>query len=175
MTAEELLRHQPSHKRSELVDGVMRVREPAGFRHGILAGRIGARLHHHVVQHTLGVTLAAGTGFILRRVPDTVRAPDVAFVSNERLPPPGTTGFADVAPDLVVELLSPDDRPGEVLARCGDWLSAGCRAAWVVDPERRELQVYRADGTVAVLGDGDVLNGEEVLPGFTVPVAEVVG
>lgn len=175
MTAEELSRYQPPHKRSELVDGILRVREPAGFRHGETTMRLALRIGAHVMHERLGTTLAAETGFILRRAPDTVRAPDVAFVSNDRLPLPGTTGFAELAPDLVVEVLSPDHRPGEVLGTCGDWLSAGCRLVWVVDPGRREVRVYRADGTVAVLADGDALNGEDVLLGFSVPVAEVLG
>lgn len=174
MTAEELLRLQPPHKRSELVDGVMLVREPAGFRHGVIASTIGARVQDHVVRHGLGVTVAAETGFILRRNPDTVRAPHVAFISRDRLPPRDTHGFAELAPDLVVEVLSPDDRPGEVLAKCADWLRAGCRLVWVVDPERREVRVYRADGSAAVVEEGGAVDGEAVLPGFSWTVGEIV-
>lgn len=175
MTAEELLRLQPLHKRSELVEGAMHVREPAGFRHGRIASEVGARIRNHVVQRGLGVAVAAETGFILRRGPDTVRAPDVAFVSRDRLPPHDQRGFAEFAPDLVVEILSPDDRPGEVLAKCGDWLSAGCRLVWVVDPQRCEVTVYRADGSVAVVSEGGAVEGEEVLPGFAMAVTEVLG
>ena len=174
MTAEELLRFQPPHKRTELVDGVMLVREPAGFRHGVIASVIGARVRNHVVQHELGVTVAAETGFILRRDPDTVRAPDVAFISRDRLPPQDTRGFAELAPDLVVEVLSPDDQPGEVLAKCADWLRAGCRLVWVVEPERRAVRVYRAAGSVAVVGESGVVDGEDVLPGFSCAVAEML-
>lgn len=175
MTAEELLRLQPLHKRSELVGGVMRVREPAGFWHGQIASEIGFRIRNHVRRYQLGITLAAETGFILRRNPDTVRAPDVAFVSRDRLPPRDARGFAELAPDLVVQVLSPDDRPGEVLGKVGDWLSAGCRLVWVVDPERREVRVYRADGGVDLVGEAGVVEGEDVLPGFRLTVAEVVG
>lgn len=175
MTAEELLRLQPPHKRSELVDGVMLVREPAGFRHGVIASAIGARVRDHVVKHGLGVTVAAETGFILRRNPDTVRAPDVAFITRDRLPPHDTRGFAELAPDLVVEVLSPDDRPGEVLAKCADWLRAGCRLVWVVDPERREVRVYHADGSVAAVGESGVVEGEAVLPGSSCAAGEMLG
>lgn len=174
MTAEELLRLQPLHQRSELVEGVMQVREPAGFRHGEIALRIAVLIGTHVTQHRLGNTFAAGTGFILSRNPDTVRAPDVAFVSRDRLPPRDTRGFAELAPDLVVEVLSPDDRPGEVLGKVGDWLSAGCRLVWVVDAERREVRVYRADGSVAVVAAGGEVDGENVLPGLRLAVADVV-
>jgi len=72
-------------------------------------------------------------------------------------------------------VLSPDDRPGDVLSKCGDWLNAGCRLVWVVDPERREVRIYRADGTMTVLGEHEVLDGEEVLPGFRMVVAEGLG
>lgn len=175
MTAEELLLLPPPHKRSELVDGVLLVREPAGFRHGVVASAIGACVRDHVVKHGLGVTVAAETGFILRRNPDTVRAPDVAFVSRDRLPPHDTRGYAELAPDLVVEVLSPDDRAGEVLAKCADWLRAGCQLVWVVDPERREVRVYRADGSVAVVEEGGAVDGEAVLPGFSCVVGEMLG
>lgn len=108
----------------------------------------------------LGRVFAAETGFTLER------APDVAFISTARLLPRDTRGYAEIAPDLVVEVLSPDSRPGELLKKVGDWLNAGCRLAWVVDPIRRSGQVYRADGSVAVLGEHDAFDGEEVIPGF---------
>lgn len=174
MTAEELLRLHPPHKRTELVDGVMLVREPAGFRHGVIAHRLSMLVGAHVVRHGLGSTVAAETGFILRRSPDTVRAPDVAFVARDRLPPHDTRGFAELAPELVVEVLSPDDQPGEVLAKCADWLRAGCRLVWVVDPDRREVRVYRADGSVAVVRERGVVDGEDVLPEFSCTVAEML-
>src|SRR6267378_2358497 len=102
---------------------------------------------------------------------ELVRAPDVAFVRRDRLPDPATTGFPEMAPDLVVEVLSPDDRPGETLAKVGDWLEAGARLAWVIDPQRRLARVYRADGTESLLAESDALDGEDVLPGFSCPLA----
>lgn len=166
MTAEELLRLNVPNKRTELVRGQLRVREPAGYQHGDVAATCLALLHHFVREHRLGRVFAAETGFTLSRDPDTVRAPDVAFISTARLLPRDTRGFAELAPDLVVEVLSPDDRPGEVLEKAGDWLKAGCRLVWVIDPLRRTGCVYRADGTLALLDEHDAFDGEEVVPGF---------
>jgi Uma2 family endonuclease len=173
MTAEELLREQPPHKRSELVAGRMIVREPAGHRHGRIANKLAFLLTKQVNEQNLGVVFAAETGFVLRRNPDTVRAPDVAFVNRERLLDPEPTGYAEMAPDLVVEVLSPDDRPGQVLAKVGDWLNAGVRLVWVVDPTRRQVRAYRQDGAESLLGEEDSIEGEDVLPGFSCPVKSV--
>ena len=166
MTAEELLRLNLSNKRTELVRGVLVVREPTGYQHGDVAALLLVAIANHVDANGLGRVFAAETGFTLTRNPDTVRAPDVAFISTARLPDPPPRGFAELAPDLAVEVLSPDDRPGEVLAKVGDWLNAGARAVWVVDPSRVLARVYRVDGSESILGEMDVLRGEDVLPGF---------
>jgi Uma2 family endonuclease len=173
MTAEDLLREQPPQKRSELVAGRMIVREPAGHRHGRVAADLSYLFQQHVKANGLGVVYAAETGFILARDPDTVRAADVAFVSRARVPEPEPTGYAELAPDLVVEVLSPDDRPGKVLAKVGDWLNAGVRLVWVVDPVRREVCTYRADGSESRLRENDSLEGEDVLPGFSCRVKSI--
>ena len=161
------------NKRTELVRGVLVVREPAGYRHGDVAARLLAAVANHVYANGLGRAFAAETGFTLRREPDTVRAPDVAFISNERLPHPPPRGFAELAPDLAVEVLSPDDRPGEVLEKVGDWLNGGARLVWVVDPIRVIARVYRADGTESILGQADALQGEDILPGFEYPLSAI--
>jgi Uma2 family endonuclease len=174
ITAEELPRVQPPHKRVELVRGVMVVREPAGYRHGRIAMNVALRLGVHVDRTDAGQVFAAETGFTLARGPDTVRAPDVAFIRKERLLDPATTGFAELAPDLVVEVLSPDDRPGEVLAKVADWLSAGTRLVWVIDPGRRQARVYRHDGTESFVVGDQPLDGEDVVPGFVCPLENVL-
>ncbi len=138
-----------------------------GYRHGRVAAQFGNRLAVHVEANDLGQVLAAETGFKLTAQPDTVRAPDVAFISRERTPEPEPTGYAELAPDLVVEVLSPDDRPGAVLAKVADWLEAGTRLVWVADPERRHVRVYRADGSESVVTVGETLDGEDVVPGFS--------
>ena len=165
MTAEELLHTSIPNKRTELVRGRLVVREPAGYRHGAVAMNLAIRLGQHVERTGTGQLLAAETGFTLSRNPDTVRAPDIAYVRRDRIPN-DATAFPQLAPDLVVEVLSPDDRPGETLAKIGDWLEAGVQIVWVIDPERRLARVYRADGTESVLRDTDELTGEDVLPGF---------
>jgi Uma2 family endonuclease len=167
LTADELLHVRIPDKRVELVRGVLVVREPAGGRHGRVALSIAIELGSYVRAHQLGAVYAAETGFTLARDPDTVRAPDVAFVRRERLTTPEPIGFHDLAPDLVVEVLSPSDRPGELLAKIADWLSAGTRLVWVVDPERRLARVYRQDGTERIVAGAETLDGEDVVPGFS--------
>jgi len=174
MTADELLHANIPNKRTELVRGVLRVREPAGFEHGRVAMNLGAELRVYAKHTGAGAVLAAETGFKLFTDPDTVRAPDVAFVAQGREPTPGTTGFADLAPDLAVEVLSPGDRPGEILAKVADWLSAGTRLVWVVDPLRRVARVYRHDGTETIVTADGALEGEDVLPGFACPLEEIL-
>ena len=173
MTAEELLRLNLPDKRTELVRGVLVVREPAGYQHGDIAMRLAAAIYTHVEAHGLGRVFAAETGFTLARNPDTVRAPDVAFISTARLPDPPPHGFAELAPDLAVEVLSPDDRPGAVLAKVADWLNAGARLVWVVDPLRVIARVYRADGSESMLDETDALRGEDLLPGFEYPLSAI--
>jgi Uma2 family endonuclease len=104
-----------------------------------------------------------------------MRAPDVAYVARERVHLVPPTGYAPLAPDLVSEILSPDDRPGEVLAKVADWLEAGTRLVWVVDPRRGEAHVHRLDGSLSVVDVEGALDGEQVLPGFTCRLRDVVG
>jgi Uma2 family endonuclease len=173
MTANELLQpHVP--ERAELVRGVLVVREPPGFRHGGITALFATTLSNYVRAHDLGLVLSGDAGFKLATNPDTVRGADIAFVRRERLPDPLPTGFAPFAPDLVVEILSPGDRPGETLAKVADWLSAGTRLVWVIDAERRLARVYRADGTETTLDAAGVLDGEDVVPGFSCTLASML-
>jgi Uma2 family endonuclease len=174
MTAEELLYLSLPDKRTELVRGRLIVREPAGSRHGAVAARLAYLLMGHVEATHAGRVYAAETGFTIARDPDTVRAPDVAFVAAARLPPTDPAGFFDGAPDLAVEVLSADDHPAEVLRKVADWLSASARLVWVVDTERRTARVYRGDGTETLLGEDGILGGEDVLPGFVCPLRELL-
>ena len=174
MTAEELLHVCTPDKRVELVRGVLVVREPAGGRHGTVTVTLTIRLGAHVERTRAGQLFAAETGFTLASGPDTVRAPDIAFVRRERLPDPVPAGFPDLAPDLVVEVLSPGDRPGEVLAKVADWLSAGTRLVWVIDPERHVARVYRSDGSETLSTADQALDGEDVVSGFSCPLAAIL-
>lgn len=174
VSADDLFSARFPDKRVELVRGALIVREPAGWVHGRVAMNLGIELGAHAKRTDAGAVFAAETGFKLATNPDTVRAPDVAFIAQDRLPPRDTRGYPALAPDLVVEVLSPDDRPGEVLAKVGDWLSAGSRLVWVVDPERRVARVYRHDGTETIVSAPDVLDGEDVLPGFSCSLATIL-
>ncbi len=172
MTADELLHAHIPDKHVELVRGVLIVREPPGLPHGRVAVELAGRLADHARAASLG-RVYVESGFKLASDPDTVRGPDVAFVSRRRLPDPEPPGFGDFAPDLVVEIRSPGDRPGEVLAKVADWLSAGTLLVWVVDPERRLAHVYRQDGSETLLSADDQLDGEDVLPGFACPLVTI--
>jgi len=174
VTADELMQLRIPDKHVELVRGVLVVREPAGSTHGLVAMRLGVELAVYVKRTGAGDVFAAETGFKLTTDPDTVRAPDIAFVRRERMPPPDATGYAALAPDLVVEVLSPGDRPGEVLAKVSDWLSAGTRLVWVVEPLRHLARVYRDDGSETIVPADGVLDGEDVLPGFSCPLASIM-
>jgi Uma2 family endonuclease len=127
-----------------------------------------------VYSRGLGKVFAAETGFKLETNPDTVRAPDVAFVRRDRLPDPVPRGYPAMAPDLAVEVLSPDDRPRAISEKVAAWLAAGAALVWVVDPERKDARVHRADGTHTHIEPGGTLDGESILPGFTLALASVM-
>lgn len=173
-TADDLLQFREPGKTAELVRGVLIVREPPGTPHGARSARLARRVGNFVEDHRLGEVFAQDTGFKIARDPDTVRAADVAFVSHERLSQIAHEGYAELAPDWVAEILSPGDRPGEMLEKVGQWLGAGVRLVWVVDPVRRDARVYRSDGTVSIVGPEEELDGEDVIPGFRCRLAEIL-
>ena len=150
------------------------VRVPTGLRHGRVVAALSRHLTDYVEASGLGQVYTGDTGFTLSRGPDTVRAPDIAFIRSERIPDPEPLGFPDLAPDLAVEVLSPTNRPGEVVAKVADWLSAGTRLVWVIDPERRLVRVYRHDGTETLVSALEALNGEYLLPGFTCSLDAII-
>ena len=172
LTADELQHVYVPDKRVELVRGLLVVRELPGMRHARVAMDLALALGAHVRAAALG-RVYAEAGFKLASNPDTVRGPDVAFIRRDRIPDPEPTGFAHFAPDLVVEVISPGDRAGEVLAKVADWLSAGTRLVWVLDPARRVARVYRADGTEQILTADESLDGGDVVPGFSCPLREI--
>lgn len=174
VTADELLRMPRGRVRRELVRGMVRETTPAGYGHGRIAMRMGSRLDTYVDAHDLGVVCAAETGFKLEGDPDTVRAPDVAFIRRERVAAVGEReGFWPGAPDLAVEVVSPGDSSGEVEEKVADWLSAGCRMVVVVNPRKRAVTVHRSRTDFAVLTEDDVLDGGDVVPGWRLPVREI--
>jgi Uma2 family endonuclease len=147
---------------------------PTGGEHGVLTVRIGRLLDEYVEAHDLGIVCGAETGFILRRTPDTVRAPDAAFIAKDRVPVTGAPKtYWPFAPDLAVEVVSPSDRYDEVQTKVTEYLTAGTRLVWVVEPATRTIFVHRASGVVQSLHEGEELNGEDVIPGFRCPVRRV--
>ena len=172
VSAEELAR-TPGSRYRELVRGVPRVFEPPGGVHGRLAGTIAARLHQHVERLGLGTVLVEA-GYVVRRAPDTVRGPDVSFLSHARLPPDQLPEqFISGAPDLAVEIVSPAERWAEVEEKVADYLAGGARLVWIVEPRERRVTVRYPDRAPRVLTAGDALEGEDVVAGFVLPVAEL--
>jgi Uma2 family endonuclease len=174
MTADELFVMPHRGFRYELVRGELRKMSPAGSEHGAIIVKLTVRLGYHVEANDLGVCFGAETGFKLASDPDTVRAPDVAFVRRERVPESGIPKkFWPGAPDLAVEVMSPDDTLKEVEEKAGQWLASGASAVWVIDPKQRSVSVYRSASDVTRLSEADELEGQEVVPRFRCKVSEI--
>ncbi len=172
--ARTLLGMRDDGQRYELVEGVLRMMSPAGGRHGRVAHSLALILGTHVRGRQLGLVYAAETGFVLARGPDTVRAPDVAFVARERaVSIDDDEGFVTVVPDLVGEVVSPRDSFSDVEEKVLAWLTAGTRLVIVVDPSTRTLHAYRGSDQVVVLREGGRLDAGDVVPGLTIAVAEL--
>lgn len=164
----------------ELVRGELRRKgdphtmSPAGFKHGTIVARLTGALVLHVEAHELGEVTGAETGFKLASNPDTVRAPDVGFVRRERIPEGDLTEkFWPGAPDLAVEVISPNDTLYEVDEKVEDYLASGVRLIWIVNPKKRTVTVYLPDAEAQTFAESGVLNGLEVLPGFQYNVAKL--
>ena len=172
VTAGELLR-LGSKGRYELVEGVLIEMSPPGYEHGKTVSRVDRLIGDFVDQRHLGQVVVGDPGFRLSRNPDTVRAPDVAFVSKARLPAVLPTGYADFAPDLVVEVVSPGDDPDEIQAKVNDWLKAEVRLVLVVFPRTRQVTAYRSLREVTSLTETETLTMPDLLPGFSAPVSHL--
>ena len=176
ITAEELLNMPDDGTRRELVRGKLREMTPAGDEHGYLALEIASELRNYVKANGLGRTYTAETGFKISSDPDTVRAPDAAFVDRERVEAAGRVkGYRTGAPDLVVEVASPNDKHSEVLDKALAWLEAGCRMVLVAQPERRAVTVYRSREDIRILTAeaGEVVDGADVVPGWKLSLSEI--
>jgi Uma2 family endonuclease len=174
-TADQLLR-LPSGmgQRFELVAGELRVMSPAGWRHGYVIGNLHGILAAHITDHELGVLFGAETGFRLGYGPDTVLAPYISFIQKQNLPAQmPDEAYWPGAPDLVVEVLSPSDRTGEVDEKITTWLTAGAQAVWVVNPKLHTVTIHQAGKRAQIRSAGEVLEGDPVVPGFSCPVAEL--
>jgi Uma2 family endonuclease len=173
-TADDLLRMpERDGVRYELVDGALKVMAPAGGAHGAIVMELATALNQHVRAHRLGRLFSESTGFLLRRNPDTVCAPDIAFVTASRLPAALPIGFLQLAPDVAVEVISPSDTVAEVGRKVEEYMQAGVRSIWIVDPSNRTVTVHSPAQGVRILREPDVLDGGDVLPGFRRPVSEL--
>jgi len=173
-TANQLLEMQDDGFRYELLHGELKKRPPAGGEHGRVAMNLGSSLRHHTGQHGLGVVFAAETGFLLASDPDNVRAPDAAFVRAERVRQVGpVTGFWPGAPDLAVEVVSPNDSYSDVEEKVIDWLAAGTRMVIVANPKKRTAAVYRSATQIVILSEDQLLDGADVVLGWSIPVREI--
>lgn len=177
LTADDLLLRIPHDGyRYELSKGELIEEPPAGNIHGNRTMRVGWRLARHVETNDLGVVFAAETGFRLATNPDTVRAPDVAFVTKARIEEIGDfEGFWPGAPDLAIEVISRGDPYTSVGAKVEEYLSAGTSAVWVVDPKRRTVTVYRSLANITILTEAESLEGGDIIPGFTCRITEIFG
>ena len=165
-TADELLRLLRGRVRYELVRGDLRTLALEGHEHGMLAAEFATRLWKVVRANKLGKVYAAGTGFKLATEPDTVRAPDAAFISQKRLDEVGPVqGYWPGAPDLSVEVVSPNDLYTEVSDKVAEWLQAGSRMVMVVNPRRQQVFVHAPHADVKVMEIDDTLDGGDVVPG----------
>lgn len=174
VTAEDLALPIEDECRYDLIRGELYRMAPAGARHGKIGMRIARPLANHVSEHELGEVFGAETGFILARDPDTMLAPDVAFVRADRLPPDEEQdGFLPLAPDLVVEIVSPSDTARYVFDKVMEYLDAGVLMVIVIEPRRRTVSVYGSDRVARVLVEGEELDGGDVLPGFRLPVKDL--
>jgi Uma2 family endonuclease len=174
VTAEDLQRLPRRGGRYRLIKGELRAMPPAGGEHGSVAMHLAASLYQAVSARHLGCVYAAETGFLLATNPDTVLAPDAAFIRRERLEQIGpSTGFIPVAPDVAVEVISPHDTYTEVEEKVSLWLQHGTQMVVVVNPRRRGVTLYRPGRPVLFLTEQDELSGDDVVPGWRVRIQDL--
>ncbi len=173
MTAEEF-DSSPFAETHELIRGELYPIMPAGTLHGIVTNRLSAYLTMFVIENNLGEVTAAETGFKL--VNQSTVGADVGFINRENLARYGVpNSFFPVAPDLAVEVISPSNTSEEISTKTADYLSSGSKLVWIVYPKRKMVVIYRSNNTVGFLYENDVLDGEDVIPDFRLPLEKVFG
>ncbi len=174
MTTEELLELPRGEFRYELVKGELKRMSPTGDEHGRVTMELASPLYQYAKLNNLGRDYAAETGFKLESDPDTVRAPDIAFVSIERIQAAGSIqGYRSGAPDLAVEVISPGNTKREMAEKVKEYFESGARMVWVISPKLKTVTVYRSLTDITTLTEKDTLDGGEVVPGFQISVAEI--
>ena len=172
-TVEDLLNAPADLGRCELVRGELVMMSPGKGRHGAIEARIVKLLANFVDSRELGTVFGSSAGYVLARNPDTVREPDVSFLSTARLADQDLDSFLEGAPDLAVEILSPSNSARDMAAKADDYLAAGCQVVWVVDPLRKSVLVYHTDAPAIALTEDDTLTEAALLPGLSLKVREV--
>lgn len=148
---------------------------PGGWLHGDVIGALHSEFGSFVRRNKLGKVFGAETGFVLGRNPDTVRAPDIAFVAAASIPSElPDAGYWPAPPDLAVEVISTNDRAGDIDENIQAWLDSGVKLLWVVDPQLKIVTVYRSITNVATFTRNDTLEGFEMLCGFSLLVADII-
>ena len=174
LTADDLMRLYGEGVRGELIRGVLCETMSTGQRHGKIVARLVIALGIFVEPRKLGTLVTSDSGVLVERDPDTVREPDIAFTSVERLPlGEDVPGYAEVVPDLVVEVVSPGDKQREVHDKAHMWVNVGVRLVWVAQPETRSVDVYRPGVAATTLTEADELDGLDVLPSFRCAVGSI--
>jgi Uma2 family endonuclease len=174
MTADELFLMKDDGFRYDLVKGELRKMSPAGSEHGAIIARLTVALGQYVEENDLGEVFGAETGFKLASNPDTVLGPDVAFVSNGKIPPTGIpVKFWPGAPDLAVEVISPGNTRREIEEKIEEYLASGVLLVWIISPKPRTVTVHKANVEPVILTESDTLDGENVVPGFQCSIARL--
>jgi len=162
-------------QRAELVEGEMRIMTPTGFLHGRVETRIARLLGDFVERQGLGDVYGGEVGIYTRRNPDTVRGANVLYISHARLSQVRSDSYLDVAPELVVEVLSPHDRWLDVERKLEEYFAIGVDAVWIADPAGKTLRIYGSLTQFQILQQGDLVRDQAILPGFECGVAELFG
>jgi Uma2 family endonuclease len=174
MTAEALARVADDDFFYELDEGELIRMAPAGADHGWIEDILHVILSNHVTKHRLGKIYSGDTGFLLQSDPDVVRAPDIAFVRQERMPvKTHRSGYIVGAPDLAVEIQSPSQSPADLNRKVQQYLAAGTQVVWVLHPRRRQAKAYGRDGSVQIFSAVQYLQSAGLLPGLRVPLAKI--
>ena len=174
LTAADLLRLDSQGVRGELIQGILCQTMPTGLTHGEVVMNLGGELRRFTKPRRLGRIVGSDSGMLLERNPDTVREPDIAFISAQKLPlDVRLSGYFEGAPDLAVEVVSPSDSPQDVYHKARMWISFGVPLVWVVNLKTRTIEIHRPGQPLLTLSEDDTLDGGEILPGFTCPVRDI--
>ena len=174
LTADDLMRLDAKGVRGELIRGVLHKTMPVGNIHAIVVATFTAILIGFIKPRRFGTIMAGDPGIWLEHAPDTIRAPDIAFISVERMAMgDADPGYSEIMPDLAVEVASPSDSRPYLNRKSLMWLENGVRLVWVVHPRSRTVDVYREDSLIITLTEDDTLDGGDVLPGFSCHVSDV--